>query len=171
MENQEIQEQLNALESRRLELETKISGSDRAALDYVKSLPGFAEAYPEFARDFEAARAEEDSVSGDVADLERTWELLVGQWVNAGDEIIYKGVRYEVLQGHYLQEDWLPDQLPALYRRKGDPGDEWPEWVQPTGAHAAYNKGDKVSHDGKHWVSDVDANVWEPGVYGWSEVV
>lgn len=31
-------------------------------------------------------------------------------------------------------------------------------------------KGDKVSHNGKHWQSDIDANVYEPGVYGWSEV-
>jgi hypothetical protein len=29
--------------------------------------------------------------------------------------------------------------------------------------------GAKVSHNGKHWISDVDNNVWEPGVYGWSE--
>jgi hypothetical protein len=29
--------------------------------------------------------------------------------------------------------------------------------------------GDKVSHNEKHWISDVDANVWEPGVYGWTE--
>ena len=44
------------------------------------------------------------------------------------------------------------------------------EWKQPTGAQDAYSKGDKVSHSSKHWVSDYDANVWEPGVYGWSEV-
>ena len=39
------------------------------------------------------------------------------------------------------------------------------------GAHDAYNAGDKVSHGGKHWTSTVDSNVWEPGVYGWTEVV
>ena len=33
----------------------------------------------------------------------------------------------------------------------------------------AYPKGAKVSHNGKHWISDLDANVWEPGVYGWTE--
>ena len=47
--------------------------------------------------------------------------------------------------------------------------EEWPEWVQPTGAHDAYNTGDKVTHNGVKYISDVDANVWEPGVYGWSE--
>lgn len=32
-----------------------------------------------------------------------------------------------------------------------------------------YANGDKVTHNEKKWVSDVDSNVWEPGVYGWSE--
>jgi len=43
------------------------------------------------------------------------------------------------------------------------------EWVQPTGAHDAYLKGDEVEHDDKLWVSTVDYNVWEPGVSGWRE--
>ena len=30
-----------------------------------------------------------------------------------------------------------------------------------------YSKGDKVTHNGKMWVSTIDNNVWEPGVYGW----
>lgn len=40
-------------------------------------------------------------------------------------------------------------------------------WVQPEGAHDAYNVGDKVTHKGQTWVSNTAANVWEPGVYGW----
>ena len=32
-----------------------------------------------------------------------------------------------------------------------------------------YMQGDKVTHNGKTWISDIDGNVWEPGVYGWSE--
>ena len=38
------------------------------------------------------------------------------------------------------------------------------------GSTDAYAKGAKVSRNGKHWTSDVDANTWEPGVYGWTEV-
>ena len=49
------------------------------------------------------------------------------------------------------------------------PAEEWPAWSQPIGAHDAYEKGAKCSHNGKHWVSDVDNNVWEPGAYGWTE--
>lgn len=72
-------------------------------------------------------------------------------------------------QGHTSQEGWNPSLTPALWSKIGDPGEEWPEWSQPLGAHDAYNTGDKVAHNGKHWTSDLDGNVWEPGVYGWTE--
>ena len=42
-------------------------------------------------------------------------------------------------------------------------------WKQPEGAHDAYNKGAEVSHNGFEWTSDVDGNVWEPGVHGWTK--
>ena len=45
------------------------------------------------------------------------------------------------------------------------------EWVQPTDATNAYPKNWTVSHGGKLWVSLTPANVWEPGVSGWREVV
>ena len=44
-------------------------------------------------------------------------------------------------------------------------------WVQPTDATNAYPKGWTVTHDGKEWVSLTPANVWEPGISGWREVV
>jgi len=45
------------------------------------------------------------------------------------------------------------------------------EWVQPTDATNAYPKDWTVTHDGKTWVSLTPANVWEPGVSAWREVV
>lgn len=81
----------------------------------------------------------------------------------------YDGKLYKCVQAHTSQSDWTPDAAASLWAVAGDPGEEWPEWSQPVGAHDAYNAGDKVSHNEKHWVSDVDNNVWEPGVYGWSE--
>ena len=49
----------------------------------------------------------------------------------------------------------------------GDSGSsDWPEWVRPTGAHNAYAKGSQVTHNGERYVSKIDANVWEPGVFG-----
>lgn len=80
----------------------------------------------------------------------------------------FEGFLYRCVQSHTSQEGWEPPNIPALWVRVSL--DEWPEWVQPMGAQDAYNTGDKVSHNGKHWTSNVDANVWEPGVYGWDEV-
>lgn len=56
-----------------------------------------------------------------------------------------------------------------LWGSSGAPN-EWPDWVQPTGAHDAYKLGAKVSYAGKHWLNTgSDANVWAPGVFGWTE--
>lgn len=41
--------------------------------------------------------------------------------------------------------------------------------IADSGAQDAYALGAKVSHNEKHWISIVDANVWEPGEYGWEE--
>lgn len=82
-----------------------------------------------------------------------------------GQRVLYGGVLYKVLQDHTSQDDWTPDATPALWVVVSI--DEYPEWVQPTGAHDAYNRGDKVSYNGKHYICTADANVYAPGVYGW----
>ncbi len=100
---------------------------------------------------------------------------LYPAWSGAGvsyktDYIVqYEGGLYRCLQDHTSQEDWQPGAAASLWVAISDPAVEWPDWVQPTGAHDAYDKGDKVTHADSHWVSDVDANVWEPGVYGWTQ--
>ena len=33
-----------------------------------------------------------------------------------------------------------------------EPADEWPEWVRPTSKDTQYNKGDKVTFNGQHYV-------------------
>jgi hypothetical protein len=63
-----------------------------------------------------------------------------------------------------------PSETPSMWVAVADPSEEYPEWSQPIGSHDAYNMDAKVSHDGKHWKSDVNNNVWQPGVYGWTEV-
>lgn len=47
-----------------------------------------------------------------------------------------------------------------------------PEWVQPTGAHDAYQTGDKVRYNGVVYESLIDGNVWSPEAYpqGWRVV-
>lgn len=87
-----------------------------------------------------------------------------------GDRVRYGETLYKCLQSHTAQSDWTPDVAVSLWVRVDDPSIEFPEWVQPVGAQDAYAKGAKVSHNEKHWISDVDNNVWEPSVYGWDEV-
>lgn len=77
------------------------------------------------------------------------------------------GILYKCVQAHTSQADWTPDAAPALWVRVSV--EEYPEWIQPQGSADAYMLDDKVSHNEKKWTSDVDNNVWEPGIYGWSE--
>lgn len=86
----------------------------------------------------------------------------------AGERIQHNGILYKCIQPHTSQEDWAPDVTPALWIRVSV--EEFPEWIQPQGSADAYMIGNKVTHNDKRWTSDVDNNVWEPGVYGWTEV-
>ena len=91
---------------------------------------------------------------------------------NTGDTCTYNGKKYECLIDGCV---WNPDVYPAGWKEVKDEDDpieeEWPEWTQPTGAHDAYKKGDKVSLDGKHYISLIDNNTWSPADYpqGWEE--
>ena len=119
------------------------------------------------------ARIEQASVSLPDADALDAAELFPAWKVNhayaIGDRVQDEGTLYKCLQAHTSQASWKPADAPSLWARVDDPSIEWPEWVQPTGSTDAYAKGAKVSHNEKHWVSDVDNNVWEPSVYGWTE--
>ena len=107
-----------------------------------------------------------DEVALDAVELYPAWEVDTDYAKDERDR--YGGILYRCIQPHTSQEGWEPPNVPALWARVSL--DEWPEWIQPTGAQDAYSIGDKVSHNGKHWISTADANVWEPGVYGWDEV-
>lgn len=112
-----------------------------------------------------AAEAQTDEAALESIDLFEKWDELLGVPVPAGKRVQDGGVLYRCVQAHTPQADWRPADTPALWTVVSL--DEWPEWKQPVGSSDAYAKGDKVTHGGQHWVSDVDANVWEPGVFGW----
>lgn len=107
---------------------------------------------------------DEDALTG--IELFPAWKS--GHAYAVDERIRYGEKLYRCVQAHTSQGDWTPDVTPALWVLVSL--DEWPEWVQPTGAHDAYQTGDKVSHNGQHWQSTMDANIWEPGVYGWEVV-
>ena len=93
-----------------------------------------------------------------------------GVQYTAGQRVQDDGILYTVLQAHTSQPDWKPAAAPSLFAKVLIPDPTVvPEWEQPESTNP-YAKGDKVAHNGKTWVSDIDGNVWEPGVYGWTEV-
>lgn len=87
-----------------------------------------------------------------------------------GNRVLYDETLYKVLQAHTSQATWTPDVSASLFAKVLIPDPEViPEWEQPNSTNP-YMTGDKVTHNGKTWVSIVDNNVWEPGAYGWEEV-
>lgn len=90
---------------------------------------------------------------------------VVGKAYAVNDRAQYNGTLYKCVQAHTSQSDWMPSATPALWKTVSI--DEYPEWVQPTGAHDAYNIGDKVTYNGQRYVCTSNANVYAPDVYGW----
>jgi hypothetical protein len=76
---------------------------------------------------------------------------------------------YEVVLGHTPALEWKPPENITLYKEIFPPG-FISNWIQPLGAGYEYQIGNKVYHNGKKWICDVANNVWEPGVYGWTEI-
>lgn len=89
---------------------------------------------------------------------------------SVGDRVRYEDTLYKCLTAHTAQSSWTPSDSPSLWVRVDNPAEEYPQWIQPVGSTDTYPKGAKVSHNGKHWISTVDNNIWEPSVYGWDEV-
>lgn len=93
------------------------------------------------------------------------------QWVarayEIGERVRYQGILYKCVQAHPQNETNTPDAAVSLWARVINEG--IPEWVQPDSTNP-YMTGDKVTHNGKTWISTMDYNVFEPGVYGWEVV-
>lgn len=104
--------------------------------------------------------------------------LLFAEW--DGNGVAYKkNVRFrygdklfKVLQDHTSQPDWIPGAAPSLYVEVANPAIEYPEYKKPTGAHDAYNKGDKMTYKGNRYISKIDGNTYTPEEYpaGWELV-
>ena len=111
-------------------------------------------------------------VQGDLDDDQRD-ELVELARENATPEQTYAPIQEQIGQA-FAQISALDTRIKALEAGGSEPTDpepedEWPEWVQPTGAHNAYSNGDKITYNGKHYISTMDGNVWSPDAYpaGW----
>lgn len=116
----------------------------------------------------EAAKSLSDSEAAKAPLIFEKWEPYVDYEV--GRRVQYNNVLYKVILAHQSIPSWTPDYSPSLFARVLIPDPSViPEWIQPDSTNP-YMIGDKVTHNGKTWVSYIDNNVWEPGVYGWNEV-
>ena len=102
-----------------------------------------------------------------------------------GDIVEYNGKLYKSLINGNV---WSPDVYAAGWEIYTEPSgggggggtptepetppETIPDFVQPTGAHDAYKKGDKVKYNGKIYESLIDANTYSPSAYpaGWKEI-
>lgn len=110
----------------------------------------------------------DDETAVNIITLFPAW--VIGIECIAGERLQYENKLYRVVQTHTSQEGWEPSNAPALFTEIAKPG-EIPVWKQPTGAQDAYMIGDKVYYpdtNGLIYISNIDNNVWEPNVYGWS---
>ena len=112
-----------------------------------------------------AGEALNDETALQAVALYTPW--VSGVWYAFNERIRYHDLLYRCVQAHTSQADWTPDVTTALWVRVSV--EEWPEWVQPTGAHDAYNTGDKVTYNGSRYVCTMDANVYAPDVSGWEK--
>ena len=114
-----------------------------------------------------ASLADDDAL--EAIELFAPWQTDTDYAVDV--RVRYADKLYRCVQAHRSQTDWTPDATPALWTEVAKPG-EIPVWRQPTGSQDAYGIGDKVHYptaDDAVYVSTVDNNVWEPGVYGWEK--
>lgn len=109
-----------------------------------------------------------DEQAMEVAAVYDPWKE--GKTYAQGDFLIFgkNGVGdpqlYKVAQAHTAQTDWKPDAVPALYVPVGLDESGYPIWVQPAGAHDAYQAGDIVNFKGVLYQSLIDGNDHSPAV-------
>ena len=110
-----------------------------------------------------------DEISLQVINLYPTWKPN-NAYIN-GERVLYNEILYKVLQDHVSQESWTPDSAPSLFAQVLIPNEnDIPEWIQPNSTNP-YKMNDKVKYNGEIWISIINNNSWEPGVYGWEKVI
>ena len=140
------------------------------------------ELYPPFSEGTEALYGARPKPDADgVYPYVYNMGIFEGMLVRDDDGFIYRSITGTIDRPTELL--YHPKEVPALMEKVepevpdvppeegGEVEEEYPEWVQPTGAHDAYAQGAKVNHNGKKWTSDIPNNTYEPGVYGWTEVI
>lgn len=113
-------------------------------------------------------------IQGALTDEEKN-NLVNLARTNAKPENSYAPLQEQITELH-ARMDELSARIDALEsgtsETPDEPTDEYPPYVQPTGAHDAYNTGDKITYNGKKYECLMNGCVWSPDDYpqGWKEV-
>lgn len=110
----------------------------------------------------EEEKTELDNLARENAKAENSYAPLQEQIDKLYEDMKDLEARVSLLEQEGQEEPTEPSEA-----------EEYPEYVQPTGAHDAYNTGDKRTYNGKKYVCKMDGCVWSPDVYpqAWEEVV
>lgn len=126
-----------------------------------------------------AAPTMTDAQAMSVSELFESWDdiLAAGGTCESDTIIRHDGELYRVAQTHPAQAQYEPGAAgtESLYTHITMTPEGVEVWQQPTGAHDAYSKGDRVLYpdeSGSVYESLIDGNTWSPDAYpaGWQKV-
>lgn len=111
-------------------------------------------------------------ITGTLTDSQRT-ELLEEARTNATPENSYVGTQRQIadIWEKLKEQDKEIQSLKSMLSDTPEepiPEEEYPEYINPTGAHDAYHAGDKVTYNGVRYICIAPegvAVVWSPDVY------
>ena len=111
----------------------------------------------------EEQKNELDALARENAVAENSYTPLQEQIENIYNELANINSRLDKLEG---QEEPIEPEEPTET-------DEYPEFVQPTGAHDCYNTGMKTTFNGEKYICKIDGCVWDPITYpnAWEKVI
>lgn len=173
----ESKEAIEAVEANLSALTTQVTAADAKADEAKATAQTAAEgANPQVAT---FARMQLPAMAATMTDEQAiSVSTLWPEWSAAGvsykvdDVVRHADHLWRCEQSHTSQESWTPDAAPSLWSQIDIAGDGVDVWTQPTGAHNAYNTGDRVHYptaDDPIYVSLIDGNTWAPDAYpaGW----
>lgn len=116
-------------------------------------------------------KIDEMYVKGSLSKIEQD-ELYSLARENAQAEHSYAPLQEQINQVNE-RLDTLENRVSILEGTEPVETEEYPEFKEPTGAHDAYNIGDKITYKGKKYVCKMDGCVWSPDTYpsAWEEVI
>ena len=122
----------------------------------------------------EAQKAELDKLARANANAENSYAPVQEQIDEAFSQISELKITMEAnAQGMSALKEAVEKLGAKIETPVEEPKEEYPEYIQPTGAHDCYNSGQKMTFKGKKYICKMDGCVWSPEEYpdAWEEVV